>query len=97
MIERHRDHRDGREEQQPGQQDGKDFDGEGACLGLAIAFDPLGEERHEGGVEGALGKERAEQVGKALGHEEGLGDRAGAQREGDELIAQEAEERGSPG
>ena len=34
-------------------------------LGLALAFERPGEERHEGGVERALGEQPAEEVGEA--------------------------------
>ena len=49
-------------------------------------------ERHEGRVEGALGKQAAEQVREAEGDEEGVGDRPGAERGGDEDVADEAED-----
>ena len=35
--------------------------------------------RHEGGVEGALGKDRAEMIGQAERHEESVGDRPRAE------------------
>ena len=61
------------------QQHGERVLGEGARGVAAVGRDHAGEERHEGGAEGALGKERAEQVGQAKGDEERIGDRACAQ------------------
>ena len=43
---------------------------------LALALEPLGEQRHEGRVEGALAEQPAEQIGEAEGDEEGVRDRA---------------------
>ena len=56
------------------------------------AFEALGEQRHEGRIEGAFGKQRAEQVGKAEGDDEGLRDRPGADAEGDQHVADETQD-----
>ena len=45
--------------------------------------------RHEGGVEGALGKDRAEMIGQPQRDEEGVGDRACAQDRGQHDVARE--------
>ena len=65
----------------------------GKALGirLAAAFEPLGEQRHEGRIEGAFGEERAEQVGKAEGDDEGLRHRPGADHGSGHHVADEAE------
>ena len=57
----------------------------------AVGLDLLGEERHEGGVEGALGEQPAERVGKLEGGVEGVGDRPGAERGRHQHLAREAE------
>ena len=81
---------DGDDEERRGER-GERFFGETARLGDAVGLMDLGEERHEGRGEGAFGEEAAEEIGKALGDEEGLGDRPGAERGGDEHVADEAE------
>ena len=63
----------------------------GEALGVLAAFDLLGEERHEGEVEGALGEEAAEHVRQGEGDEEGLRHRAGAEERGHDDVAGEAE------
>ena len=65
--------------------------GERARRVLALALEPLGEQRHEGRVEGALAEQPAEQVGKAEGDEERVRHRARAQRRRDQDVAHEAE------
>src|SRR5690606_41603039 len=57
----------------------------------AILLQTCGEERHEGRIEGPLGKEAPEKIGKAEGDEEGVCDRTCAQGCGDQDIAQKAE------
>jgi hypothetical protein len=73
------------------EQHGKDLFGEAARRLLALAFQAPGEQRHEGGVEGALAEQAPEQVGKAERHHEGVGDRPGAQHRGHEHVAHESE------
>ena len=57
----------------------------------ALALEAAGILGHEGGVEGALREQAAEQVGEALGDEEGVGRQPGAEGVGDEDVADEAE------
>ena len=59
---------------------------------LALALQRAGVERDEGGVEGALGEQPAEQIGEAEGGIEGVGDRPGAERAGHHHLADEAEQ-----
>src|SRR5262249_55958380 len=59
--------------------------------GVAFALQLAGELRDEGGVEGALREQAAEQVGEALGDEEGVGRQARTQGMGDQDVANEAE------
>ena len=58
---------------------------------LASLLEPPGEERHEGRVEGALGKQAAEEIGQALGDEEGIGHLARAQDARDQHVADKAQ------
>ena len=48
--------------------------------------------RHEGGVERALGEDRAEMIGQPQRDEEGVGDRAGAEHRRQHDVAREAGE-----
>ena len=77
--ERHGDLRRRDQQQQDEHQAGQRFLGECARRLAALALQALGEQRHEGGVEGALAEQAAEQVGKTEGDEEGVGHRAGAE------------------
>ena len=76
---------------------GQRFGGETEGGLLALALMGAGEERHEGRGEGAFGEEAAEEIGQALGDEEGIGDRPGAERGGDEHVADEAEDAAGRG
>ena len=49
--------------------------------------------RHEGGVEGALGEDRAEMIGQPQRDEEGVGDRPGAEDRRQHDVARKAGER----
>ena len=89
--ERHGDLDDRGDDKQRRQQAAQRLLSEAARFRLAVAFQRLGEQRHEGGIESALGEQTAEQVGEAEGDEEGIGDRPGAERGGDEHVAHEAE------
>ena len=60
-----------------------------ACVRLVL--EALGKHRHERRVERALAEQAAKQIGKSKGHEERIGDCAGAQRGGDENVADKAE------
>ena len=62
---------------------------------LLAGFELLGEHRHEGHVEGALGEEAAEHVGQREGDQEGLGHRPGAQIGGDQDVAGKAQNAAS--
>src|SRR5260221_1718217 len=64
---------------------------------LALTFDPFGEERHEGRIESTFGEQSAEQIGKALGHEEGFSNRTRADGEGHELVADETQDPADQG
>ena len=78
--------------QQPGEHHRKDFLGESLCASFSPpAFEPLGEHRHEGRVEGAFRKQRAKQIGKAEGDDEGLRHRTGADDRCGEHVADEAQ------
>ena len=92
--ERHRHHCRCREQEEPGQQHGEHFDGKGPGLLVAVSLDALGKQRHEGIVEGTFRKKCAEEIGKALGDEESLRDGPGAERKGNQLVAQESRVRG---
>ena len=52
-----------------------------------LAFDLLGEHRHESHVEGALGKETTEHIGQAKRNQERLGHRACPQEGRDQDVA----------
>ncbi len=56
-----------------------------------------GKQRHEGGVERALGKQTAEDIGELQRHEEGVTDLASAKKPGDEQIAHEAQHAAAHG
>ena len=58
------------------EQQREDAVGEQFCRHLALLAVDMGIGRHEGGVEGALGEDRAEMVGQAERDEEGVGHRA---------------------
>ena len=64
----------------------------GEALGVLAGLDLLGEQRHEGEVEGALGEEAAEHVGQREGDEERLRHRAGAEEGRHQDVAQEPED-----
>ena len=63
----------------------------GEALGILAALDLLGEHRHEGEVEGALGEEAAEHVRQREGDQEGLRHRAGAEQRRHQDVAGEPE------
>ena len=89
---RHDELAEEREDDEGKRQSGKGLLGEGAGpLLSALAVKALGEQRNEGGVEGAFGEQAAEQIGDAEGDEEGVGDRPGAQHRGDQHVADETE------
>ena len=75
--ERHGDLGDDGERQEHEHEAGHRLLGEGARRLLALALQPLGKQRHERRVEGALAEQAAEQIGEAEGDEEGVGHRAG--------------------
>ena len=52
----------------------------GARRFAALALEPLGKQRHERRVEGALAEQAAKQVGEAEGDEERVGHGAAAER-----------------
>ena len=85
----HGDQADEDEEDQHGGEAGERVAGE--ALGVLAGLDLLGEHRHEGEVEGALGEEAAEHVGQGEGDQEGLRHRAGAEEGGHQDVAREAE------
>ena len=60
-------------------------------------MEALGKERDEGGIEGALGKQPAKQIGNAEGDEKGVGHGGGAEHGGDQNVADEAEHTASDG
>ncbi len=68
----------------------EDAVGEQPCRLFALLAMDMGIGRHEGRVEGALGKDRAEMIGQAEGDEEGVGDGAGAENRREHDVAREA-------
>ena len=83
--QRHRQQHDLAREQQREDAVGEKSRARGAAL-LADA----GIGRHEGGVEGAFGEDRAEMIGQAQRHEKGVGHRPGAQHRRQDDVADEA-------
>ena len=61
----------------------------GEALGVLAGLDLLGEHRHEGEVEGALGEEAAEHVRQREGDQERLRHRPGAEQRGHQDVARE--------
>ena len=59
--------------------------------------DHAGEQRHEGGAEGAFREQSSEQVGQAEGDEEGVARRTGAERGSREYLAHEAQDTADHG
>ena len=57
-----------------------------------VPFEPLGEHGHKGHVERPFGKEAAEHVGQAEGHDIGLIQWAGAEKGEDHRVTHEAED-----
>jgi hypothetical protein len=80
-----------RKSQQARQQHRQGLLAESPGGGLAVLLQAAREERHEGGVEGALAEQPAEQVGQAESHEKDVGDRPGAELVGDQDVAQETQ------
>ena len=70
--------------------------GEGARGGLPALLQTAGEERHEGGIEGALGEQAPEQVGQAEGDEERVRHRPGPDRRRDQNIAHKTQHAADP-
>ena len=66
----------------------------GEALGVLAGLDLLGEHRHEGEVEGALGEEAAEHVRQREGDQERLRHRPGAEQRRHQDVAREARARG---
>ena len=79
------------EAEKGGEQHGKRILSENARLLLAVFGHGSGEERDERGAEGTLGKQAAEQVRQALGHEERIGHRPRAENCGRQNVANKAE------
>ena len=80
-----------REDDQRTKQYGERLLGEGLGGAVALGLEAAREQRHEGGRQGALGGQPAEQVGEAEGDDEGLGDRPGAEHRGDQDVAHETQ------
>ena len=93
-LEEPRHHRlaEEQEEQEGAEQDRQRLLGERLGGRAPVARDHPGEQRHEGGVERALGKQRAEHVGQALGDDERVVHRAGAEKRRQQDVANEAED-----
>ena len=91
----HEDPAEGDEEDEHEGEAGEGVAGE--ALGVLAGLDLLGEQRHEGEVEGALGEEAAEHVRQGEGDEEGLRHRAGAEEGRHQDVAEEAEDAGDEG
>ena len=94
---RHRQHQPGHgelaeqgEDDEHGGEAGERVAGE--ALGVLARLELLGEHRHEGEVEGALGEEAAEHVGQREGDQERLRHRAGAEEGRHQDVAQEPED-----
>jgi hypothetical protein len=88
---RHARHRGGGQRQQARKQNRQRLFGEGLGGDLATLFQTPREERHEGRVERPLGEQPAKQIGQPEGHEEGIGDRPGADHRGDQDVPHESE------
>ena len=69
----------------------------GEGFGVFMAFQFLGEHRHEGHVQRPFGEEAAEHVGQGLGDEKRLGHGARAQVVGDHHVADKAHGAGQQG
>ena len=96
----HRRHEDEGEDQQHElgeDEEGEDPVGEDQRGVLPALGRDLGEARHEGGGEGALGEDGAELVGNAEGDEEGIRQRPGAEDRGEHQVAHEAEQAADEG
>src|SRR5439155_20916067 len=65
------------------------------CLGLLPHV--RGEDRDEGGGHGAFGDEAPKQIGYTIGKDVGVGGKGSAQKEGDALVADVAEDAASDG
>ncbi len=63
----------------------------------AVGVKTLGEERDEGGIERAFGKQPAEHAGDAERDEEGVGDVGGAEHGGNQHIARETQHAAQDG
>ena len=70
----------------------EDAVGEQAHRGNAVLLADARIGRHESGVEGAFGEDRAEMIGQPQRDEEGVRDRPGAQHRGEHDVAHEAGE-----
>ncbi len=72
-----------------GEQQREDAVGEQFCRGFALAVQMrIG--RHEGGIEGALGEDRAKMIGQPQRHEKRVRDGAGAENRGEHDVARES-------
>ena len=92
MTSRHEDLAEENEDEKRRQQHRERILGEKpAPTAAALRGHRAGEKRHEGGGEGAFGKQAAEQIGQALGNEERVGHRAGAEERRGQDIADEAQ------
>jgi hypothetical protein len=79
------------EDDEGGEQAGEGVLREAHRVFAAFLRDHAGEQRHEGGAEGAFGEQRAEQVRQAEGDEEGVAGGAGAERRRGEDFPNEAQ------
>ena len=72
------------------EQQGKDAVGKQPCRIGALLRADAGIGRHKGGIEGTLGKNRAEMIGQPQRHEEGVRDRPGAEHGRQHDVARKA-------
>ncbi len=88
----HEDFADEDKAEQHREQHGEGFLGKFAHRRLAALGERARGQRHEGGAEGAFGEQAAEQIGQALGDEERVGHRPGAEDRRGQDVADEAED-----
>ena len=86
---RHERHRHRQQDHLRGEQEREDAVGEQPCRRFAALAMDMGIGRHEGGIEGTFGEDRAEMIGQPQRHEEGVGNRPGTEDRREHDVARE--------